>query len=87
VANSWHPCKASEEAVITGDDEHRSEGSNENNNGRRLLESAASMDTSHYKKSQAHLAPQSSSKFNFQKYIKRSLEDDFKVVVGIRYDD
>ncbi|RWW64462.1 hypothetical protein BHE74_00028301 [Ensete ventricosum] len=42
---------------------------------------------SHYKKSQAHLAPQSSSKFNFQKYIKRSLEEDFKVVVGIRYDD
>ena len=24
------------------------------------------------------------SKFNFHKYIKRSLEDDFKVVVGIR---
>ncbi|WOL07383.1 MLO-like protein 6 isoform X1 [Canna indica] len=31
----------------------------------------------------AHLTPQSSSKFNFQKYIKRSLEEDFKVVVGI----
>lgn len=31
----------------------------------------------------AHLAPQSSAKFNFQKYIKRSLEEDFKVVVGI----
>ncbi|KAG5542615.1 hypothetical protein RHGRI_022216 [Rhododendron griersonianum] len=29
-----------------------------------------------------HLAP--GSKFDFQKYIKRSLEDDFKVVVGIR---
>ncbi|KAK6939105.1 Mlo-related protein [Dillenia turbinata] len=28
-----------------------------------------------------HLAP--GSKFNFRKYIKRSLEDDFKVVVGI----
>ncbi|KAF5203640.1 Mlo-like protein [Thalictrum thalictroides] len=28
-----------------------------------------------------HLAP--GSKFNFQKYIKKSLEDDFKVVVGI----
>ncbi|KAI3459937.1 hypothetical protein Pfo_016600 [Paulownia fortunei] len=28
-----------------------------------------------------HLAP--GTKFNFQKYIKRSLEDDFKVVVGI----
>ncbi|KAF1861718.1 hypothetical protein Lal_00026142 [Lupinus albus] len=28
-----------------------------------------------------HLAP--GSKFNFQKYIKRSLEDDFKVVVGV----
>ncbi|XP_059637722.1 MLO-like protein 9 [Cornus florida] len=28
-----------------------------------------------------HLRP--GSKFNFQKYIKRSLEDDFKVVVGI----
>ncbi|XP_015084528.1 MLO-like protein 9 [Solanum pennellii] len=28
-----------------------------------------------------HLAP--GSKFNFQKYIKRSLEDDFKVIVGI----
>ena len=32
--------------------------------------------------SQVHLAP--GSKFNFQKYIKRSLEDDFKVVVGVR---
>ncbi|WOL18191.1 MLO-like protein 9 isoform X1 [Canna indica] len=28
-----------------------------------------------------HLAP--GSKFNFKKYIKRSLEDDFKVIVGI----
>ncbi|KAK8653166.1 hypothetical protein V6N13_127177 [Hibiscus sabdariffa] len=28
-----------------------------------------------------HLAPR--SKFNFQKYIKRSLEDDFKIVVGV----
>ncbi|XP_030523791.1 MLO-like protein 10 [Rhodamnia argentea] len=28
-----------------------------------------------------HLAP--GSKFNFQKYIKRSLEDDFKVIVGV----
>lgn len=31
---------------------------------------------------QVHLAP--GMKFDFQKYIKRSLEDDFKVVVGIR---
>ncbi|KAH6755893.1 Seven transmembrane MLO family protein [Perilla frutescens var. hirtella] len=31
----------------------------------------------------AHLAPRSQTKFNFQKYIKRSLEEDFKVVVGI----
>ena len=31
---------------------------------------------------QAHFAPD--SKFNFHMYIKRSLEDDFKVVVGIR---
>ncbi|KAM1695435.1 hypothetical protein ACFXTI_029511 [Malus domestica] len=31
----------------------------------------------------AHLAPQSHKKFNFQKYINRSLEEDFKVVVGI----
>lgn len=31
---------------------------------------------------QVHLAP--GSKFNFQKYIKRSLEDDFKMVVGVR---
>ncbi|XP_062014429.1 MLO-like protein 6 [Rosa rugosa] len=31
----------------------------------------------------AHLAPQSHQKFNFQKYINRSLEEDFKVVVGI----
>lgn len=29
-----------------------------------------------------HLAP--GSKFDFQKYIKRSMEDDFKVIVGIR---
>lgn len=34
-------------------------------------------------KEQAHLSP--NSKFNFHKYIKRSLEDDFKVVVGISY--
>ncbi|KAK9985479.1 hypothetical protein SO802_030430 [Lithocarpus litseifolius] len=31
----------------------------------------------------AHLAPESQTKFNFQRYIKRSLEEDFKVVVGI----
>ncbi|CAI0411738.1 unnamed protein product [Linum tenue] len=31
----------------------------------------------------AHLAPGSQSRFNFQKYVNRSLEDDFKVVVGI----
>uniref|UniRef100_A0A2N9GC59 MLO-like protein n=1 Tax=Fagus sylvatica TaxID=28930 RepID=A0A2N9GC59_FAGSY len=31
----------------------------------------------------AHLSPQSHQKFNFQKYIKRSLEEDFKMVVGI----
>nr|KYP64878.1 MLO protein isogeny 1 [Cajanus cajan] len=30
----------------------------------------------------AHFAP--NTKFDFQKYIKRSMEDDFKVVVGIR---
>ncbi|XP_022747016.1 MLO-like protein 12 isoform X2 [Durio zibethinus] len=31
----------------------------------------------------AHLAPGNETKFDFQKYIKRSLDDDFKVVVGI----
>ncbi|PWA82245.1 seven transmembrane MLO family protein [Artemisia annua] len=31
----------------------------------------------------AHLAPHSQSRFDFQKYIKRSLEEDFKAVVGI----
>ncbi|KAL5764105.1 hypothetical protein ACOSP7_016453 [Xanthoceras sorbifolium] len=31
----------------------------------------------------AHLGPQSHAQFNFQKYINRSLEEDFKVVVGI----
>ncbi|CAL0329090.1 unnamed protein product [Lupinus luteus] len=31
----------------------------------------------------AHLAPQSHEKFDFRKYIERSLEEDFKVVVGI----
>ncbi|XP_059667661.1 MLO-like protein 6 [Cornus florida] len=31
----------------------------------------------------AHLAPQSQINFNFQKYINRSLEEDFIVVVGI----
>ncbi|XP_019191443.1 PREDICTED: MLO-like protein 6 [Ipomoea nil] len=31
----------------------------------------------------AHLAPQSQMNFDFQQYIKRSLEEDFKVVVGI----
>lgn len=33
---------------------------------------------------QAHLAPRSHTQFDFQQYIKRSLEEDFKVVVGIR---
>ncbi|KAL6498263.1 Protein mlo2 [Orobanche gracilis] len=32
----------------------------------------------------AHLAPGSETKFDFQKYISRSLDEDFKVVVGIR---
>ncbi|KAI8569570.1 hypothetical protein RHMOL_Rhmol02G0288600 [Rhododendron molle] len=31
----------------------------------------------------AHLAPQSHTMFDFQKYINRSLEKDFKVIVGI----
>ncbi|KAF7132481.1 hypothetical protein RHSIM_Rhsim09G0153000 [Rhododendron simsii] len=31
----------------------------------------------------AHLTPQSSMDFDFRKYINRSLEEDFKVVVGI----
>ncbi|XVF19479.1 hypothetical protein REPUB_Repub11eG0114200 [Reevesia pubescens] len=31
----------------------------------------------------AHLAPQIQTKFDFQKYINRSLEEDFNVVVGI----
>ncbi|KAJ6350084.1 hypothetical protein OIU78_006297 [Salix suchowensis] len=31
----------------------------------------------------AHLAPGSETRFDFQKYISRSLDDDFKVVVGI----
>ncbi|CAI9778412.1 unnamed protein product [Fraxinus pennsylvanica] len=31
----------------------------------------------------AHLAPHSHTNFDFQKYIQRSLEEDFKVVVGI----
>ncbi|RDX68470.1 MLO-like protein 12, partial [Mucuna pruriens] len=31
----------------------------------------------------AHLAPGSDTRFDFQKYIKRSLDEDFKVVVGI----
>ncbi|KAF5742530.1 MLO-like protein 6 [Tripterygium wilfordii] len=31
----------------------------------------------------AHLAPGSGTRFNFQKYISRSLEEDFVVVVGI----
>ncbi|KAL3819999.1 hypothetical protein ACJIZ3_005904 [Penstemon smallii] len=31
----------------------------------------------------AHLTPQSQASFDFQKYINRSLEGDFKVVVGI----
>ncbi|KAI6676477.1 hypothetical protein NL676_037273 [Syzygium grande] len=31
----------------------------------------------------AHLAPDNAARFDFQKYIHRSLEEDFKVVVGI----
>lgn len=31
----------------------------------------------------AHLAPGTETRFDFQKYIRRSLEEDFKVVVGI----
>lgn len=34
---------------------------------------------------QAHLAPGSETKFDFNKYISRSLEGDFVVVVGITY--
>ncbi|KAF7144144.1 hypothetical protein RHSIM_Rhsim05G0183600 [Rhododendron simsii] len=34
----------------------------------------------------AHLGPESRTNFDFQQYIKRSLEEDFKVVVGIRGD-
>lgn len=34
---------------------------------------------------QAHLAPENETTFDFQKYISRSLEKDFKVVVGIRF--
>lgn len=33
---------------------------------------------------QAHMSPDNGTKFNFQKYIHRSLEEDFKVIVGIR---
>lgn len=33
---------------------------------------------------QAHLPAGSAARFDFQKYIQRSLEEDFKVVVGIR---
>ena len=33
---------------------------------------------------QAHLPAGSEARFDFQKYIQRSLEEDFKVVVGIR---
>ena len=36
-----------------------------------------------FNSAQAHLSP--NTKFDFHKYIKRSLEDDFKVVVGIRF--
>ncbi|OWM70175.1 hypothetical protein CDL15_Pgr026025 [Punica granatum] len=32
----------------------------------------------------AHLAPENETRFDFQKYIHRSLEEDFKVIVGIR---
>lgn len=32
---------------------------------------------------QAHFAP--NSKFDFHKYIKKSMEDDFKLVLGIRF--
>ncbi|KAF8021901.1 hypothetical protein BT93_G2133 [Corymbia citriodora subsp. variegata] len=31
----------------------------------------------------AHLAPENQTRFDFQQYIRRSLEEDFKVVVGI----
>ena len=33
---------------------------------------------------QAHLPAGSEARFDFQKYIQRSLEEDFKAVVGIR---
>jgi len=33
----------------------------------------------------AHLPAGSAARFDFQKYIERSLEQDFTVVVGIRY--
>lgn len=34
---------------------------------------------------QAHLAPENQTGFDFRNYICRSLEEDFKVVVGIRF--
>ncbi|KAJ9540452.1 hypothetical protein OSB04_026958 [Centaurea solstitialis] len=36
-------------------------------------------------RAKAHLAPESHSRFDFQKYINRSLDEDLKVVVSIRY--
>jgi mlo protein len=33
----------------------------------------------------AHLAPGSDARFDFRKYIQRSLEEDFKTIVEIKY--
>ncbi|KAJ6309697.1 hypothetical protein OIU76_014602 [Salix suchowensis] len=84
---TWHPCNKKEEAKL-----NRSENTDYENrmrllsisgsageSFRRVLAAGASTDKC---AAMAHLAPQSHTKFDFQKYINRSLEEDFKGCCG-----
>nr|GMD56057.1 MLO-like protein 9 [Ipomoea batatas] len=82
AANTMLPCPAKYATHEHGGG-HEDEGGHEEGHHRRLLWSVCKTDYLAMRHGfvTVHLAP--GSNFNFQKYIKRSMEDDFKVVVGI----
>nr|GMD21334.1 MLO-like protein 9 [Ipomoea batatas] len=82
AANTMLPCPAKYATHEHGGG-HEDEGGHEEGHHRRLLWSVCKSDYLAMRHGfvTVHLAP--GSNFNFQKYIKRSMEDDFKVVVGI----
>ncbi|KAI9156924.1 hypothetical protein LWI28_014165 [Acer negundo] len=87
VADTWHPCNKQQEVAKYG-------ATGKATGGRRLLSFLFSDTTGSTPRrslasksdkctARAHLAPGSETKFDFNKYIRRSLEQDFVVVVGI----